>query len=109
MLHKFQFLKTMAATSQADVICVLCAFKLDDKPSRVNLRRRCRIQEAAVKACKGRQHAYVFSLPSQVKLKKITDQLVRNFGNDSGPNEFIPSINPSIPTKAVEHSFRGAS
>ena len=72
----------MAATSHGkmhmyELFCVLCAAKLDDKASRINVRGRSSfpvwnwVKEAAAKACNRWQHSFVFSLSSQAKEEKV--------------------------------------
>lgn len=76
----------MAATSHGnvtgqmhmyEVFCVLCAVKLDDKASRINVRGRSsftietELKKVAAKACNRRQHSFVFSLSAQAKEEKV--------------------------------------
>ena len=60
-----------------EVFCVLCAVKLDDKASRVNVRGRSsfpievELRKLPLKLAIDDKHSFVFSLSSQAKEEKV--------------------------------------
>ena len=88
-------------------VWVLCAVKLDDKASGVNLRGRfsfpieLELTKLPLKLAID-DSTRMFSPSSQKSLGEhlptimlITDEFVGNFGKDSEPLEFIPSLSPA--------------
>ena len=119
----------MAATSHENVVgkmhmyevfCVLCAAKLDDKASRINVRGRSsfpietELRKLPLKLAIDDNTRLCFPCLRKLKKKKsleenfaaASEEIMRNYGKAIKPTDFVPSFT-STPTKSAETSVVG--
>ena len=119
----------MAATSHGlvagkmhmyEVFCVLCAVKLDDKASRINVRGRSsfpievELRKLPLKLAIDDNTRLCFPCLRKLKKKKsleenfaaVTEEITRNCGKDTKPTDFVPLF-ASTPTKSAQTSNVG--
>ena len=119
----------MAATSHGiavgkmhmyEVFCVLCAVKLDDKASRINVRGRSsfpietELRKLPLKLAIDDNTRLCFPCLRKLKKKKsleenfaaASEEIVRNYGKDIKPMDFVPSL-ASTPKKSASISNVG--
>lgn len=103
-----------------EVSCVLCAVKLDDKASRINVRGRSyfpiesELRKLPVKLAIDHNTRLCFPCLRQLKKKKsleenlaaVSEEIMRNYGKDIRPTDFVPSF-ASTPTKSAQTSIVG--
>ena len=130
-LHKLQFLNKMAATSHGivvekmhmyEVFCVLCAVKLDDKASRINVRGRSsfpietELRKLPLKLAIDDNTRLCFPCLRKLKKKKslvenfaaASEEITRNYVKDIKPTDFVPLF-ASTPTKSAQRSIVGST
>ena len=119
----------MAATSHGvvagmmhmyEVSCLLCAVKLDDKASRINVRGRSsfpietELRKLPLKLAIDDNTRLCFPCLRKLKKKKsleenfaaASEEIMRNYGKDLTPTDFVPSF-ASTPTKSAQTSIVG--
>ena len=119
----------MAATSHGlvagkmhmyEVFCVLCAVKLDDKASRINVRGRSsfpievELRKLPLKLAIDDNTRLCFPCLRKLKKKKsleenfaaVTEEITRNCGKNTKPTDFVPLF-ASTPTKSAQTSNVG--
>jgi len=119
----------MAATSHGvvagmmhmyEVSCVLCAVKLDDKASRINVRGRSsfpvesELRKLPAKLAIDDNTRLCFPCLRKLKKKKsleenlavASEEIMRNYGKEFRPTDFVSSF-ASTPTKSAQTSVAG--
>ena len=119
----------MAATSHGlvaekmhmyEVFCVLCAVKLDDKASRINVRGRSsfpievELRKLPIELAIDDNTRLCFPCLRKLKKKKsleenfaaVTEEITRNCGKDTKPTDFVPLF-ASTPKKSAQTSNVG--